>query len=76
MRHYNTITLKNLLLMSITMISIMFSMNFMYETYSIKKSTNIIYSEKLCRVNLKLDVKNVSVFKNRIIIMCKDGKDE
>ena len=38
------------------------------------KSPNITNAEKLCRDNLKLDVKNVSVFKNRIIIICEDGK--
>ena len=41
-----------------------------------EKSPNITSAEKLCRDNLKLDVKNVSVFKNRIIIICEDEKNE
>jgi hypothetical protein len=40
------------------------------------KSPNISNAEKLCRDNLKLDVKSVSVFKNRIIIICEDGENE
>jgi hypothetical protein len=41
-----------------------------------EKSPNITNAEKLCRDNLKLDVKSVSVFKNRIIIICEDGENE